>query len=222
MNEQTLPFIELPFGLRDVLAYQATAYVSATLDKLVPALSMPDQDVLNSLRHARLEQNEYQQCVRELVDDQNRLKRQVIHFSFTTLFHIMERKVQQIVLRFGMKTHEIALTLERDLHFDHMIRELARLGYNAEAMPYWRNIHKLKLIANAVKHGHGKSLTKLEGEFPCLFLHRQPDEQLTPEHLFLEGALLKDLAESVAAFWKAFPAQPLPSAVTTTNSAPPS
>lgn len=66
---------------------------------------------------------------------------------------------------------------------------------------------KLNLISNAVKHGHGRSLTQLSEEFPDLFLHREPNELLVLDYLFLTPELLRELAASVAAFWRAFPAQ---------------
>jgi hypothetical protein len=70
-----------------------------------------------------------------------------------------------------------------------------------DEQPFARDLHKLNLISNAVKHGHGRSLTLLAEEFPDLFLHRAPNEPLVLEHLFLTPELLRQLAASVAAFW---------------------
>jgi hypothetical protein len=91
--------------------------------------------------------------------------------------------------------------------FCAMARVLARCGYDIEGQPFTRDLHKLNLISNAVKHGHGRSLTQLAKEFPDLLLHRAPEEELTPEHLFLTAELLNELSASVAAFWEVFPAQ---------------
>jgi len=88
-----------------------------------------------------------------------------------------------------------------------MLSVLARCGYVTDEQPFARDLHKLNLISNAIKHGHGHSLTKLSKEFPDLFLHREPNEPLVLDHLFLTPELLRQLAASVAAFWGAFPAQ---------------
>jgi hypothetical protein len=84
---------------------------------------------------------------------------------------------------------------------------LAQCGYVTDEQPFARDLHKLNLMSNAVKHGHERSLTQLAKEFPHLFLHRAPNEPLVVEHLFLTPELLIELAASVAAFWRSFPTQ---------------
>jgi hypothetical protein len=47
--------IVLAFGWRELLVSNATAYVRATLDRLLPSLLMPDPEVFDLVNEARLD-----------------------------------------------------------------------------------------------------------------------------------------------------------------------
>jgi hypothetical protein len=140
-------------------------------------------------------------------DEQQFLQRQVQDFAFAALFHLLERAVRKILREADTVYCGTVLEGKEPKDFCAMLRVLARCGYVTEAQPFVRDLRKLNLISNAVKHGRGKSLTRLAKEFPDLFLCRAPNEELVPEHLFLTSELLTQLAESVAAFWASFPTQ---------------
>jgi hypothetical protein len=215
--------IVLAFGWRELLVSNATAYVRATLDRLLPSLLMPDPEVFDLVNEARLDAQAHmdfstwrpdgadqyaQDLLRGFFDEQQFLQRQVREFAFAALFHLLERTVQKI-LRDADRMHGGAVLKgeKEPLDFNAMLRVIARGGYDIGGQPFTRDLHQLNLIANAVKHGHGRSLTQLASEFPDLLLRRAPGEDLTPEHLFLTAELLSELSASVAAFWEAFPAQ---------------
>jgi hypothetical protein len=88
------------------------------------------------------------------------------------------------------KRSDCAATIRRNpsKNFNAMLCVLAQCGYVTDDQPFARDLHKLNLISNAVKHGHGHSLTQLAEEFPDLFLDRAPNEPLVLEHLFLTPA----------------------------------
>ena len=220
---QTSPRIVLAFGWRDILINNATAYVKATLDRLLPALDMPDPEAFELVEEARREaragmteswrtEEEADEVadnlMRAFFDEQKFLQRQAREFAFAALFHIWERTVWKI-LRDADRIHHGAVLegKKKKLDIDSTLRVLARCGYDTEGQPFVRDLHKLNLISNAVKHGHGSSLTQLAEEFPDLLLRRELGEELTPEHLFLTAEHLTELAASVAAFWELFPAQ---------------
>jgi hypothetical protein len=223
VTDQTSPRIVLAFGWRATLAYQPTAFVKAMLDRLIPALLMPDPEAFEIAEKARQdalehfsdswqsdeEANEHaQDMLRSFFDEQRFQQRQVREFAFAMLFHVLERTVRKILVE-GDTVNRGAVLDGKQVpgKLADMLGVLARCGYNTEGRPFMHDLHKLEVIANAVKHGHGRSLNQLAEEFPNLLLYRAPGEELTPEHLFLTAELLRELASSVAAFWEAFPSQ---------------
>jgi len=211
-NHPATPIV-LTLGRREILAKTTTAYASATLERLLPALIMPDReafDLVEEARRAAHEQagmtwdaaDEAEQATTDMMrgffEEQQFVQRQVLDFAFAALFHLLERAVQEILSEANAEPPE---------EFKDTLRVLAQRGYVTEGKPFTHDLNKLNLISNAVKHGRGKSLTRLAKKFPDLFLNREPNETLRPEHLLLTPELLNHLAESVAAFWSSFPAQ---------------
>jgi hypothetical protein len=220
MTDQTSPRIILTFRQREILTNITTAYARATLERLLPALFMPDPEAFDLVEEARREaradmawdvDDEADQAASDLMraffDEQQFLQRQVRDFAFAALFHLLERAVQKILQQADTIHSGAVLKGKKPKNFSAVLRVLARCGYVTDGQPFAPDLHKLNLISNAVKHGHGDSLTQLAEEFPDLFLHRAPDESLDPEHLCLAPELLSQLAASVAAFWGSFPTQ---------------
>jgi len=223
MTDQPSPRIVLAFGQKDILTNATTAYARATLERLLPALVMPDAQAFECVEEARREaraqagmawdaDDEADQVASDLMgaffDEQEFLQRQVRDFAFAALFHLLERAVQKI-LRDADAIHGGAVLKGQKPpeKFKEMLCVLAQCGYVTDGQPFAHDLHKLNLINNAVKHGQGSSLTQLAEEFPDLFLCRVSNETLVLEHLLLTPELLSQLAASVAAFWSAFPAQ---------------
>jgi hypothetical protein len=223
MAEQAASCIILSYGWRDILARQPRAFVDSTLRRVIPSLSIPDQEAFEIAEEARQtalepgsswqeeqEAEDYAQAVlRGFFDEQEFMQRQVREFAFATLFHVFERTLRKILIEANRIYKESVLKGDGDLaSLDSMLGVLARCGYDTDGQPYRQSLHKLNLISNAVKHGHGRSLTQLAEKFPELFLHRAQDEALALEHLhYLTAELLIELAEAVAAFWESFPSQ---------------
>jgi len=140
-------------------------------------------------------------------DERQFLRRQVLDFAFAALFHLLERALQRILHQADDVHSEGVLQGKKLRQFDEMCRVLARCGYDTTGLPFARDLDKLKLISNAVKHGQGVALYRLAKEFPELFLSREPTETLVFEHLSLTPELFTRLAASVADFWDSFPTQ---------------
>lgn len=110
--------------------------------------------------------------MQEFFDYQQFLQRQVRDFAFAALFHLLERTVRKILLEADRRYGGAVLKAEKDTeNFKAMLSVLARCDYVTDEQPFARDLRKLNLISNAIKHGHGRSLTKLSEEFPDLFLH---------------------------------------------------
>lgn len=222
-DQQPSPRIVLAFGQREILANATTAYARATLERLLPALVMPDPEAFECVQEARREaraqagmawdaDDEADQVASDLMraffDEQQFLQRQIRDFAFAALFHLLERAVQKI-LRDADTIHGGAVLKGKKppTEFKAVLCVLAQCGYVTDGQPFAHDLHKLNRISNAVKHGQGRSLAQLAEEFPDLFLRRVPNETLVPEHLVLTPELLSQLAASVAAFWSSFPTQ---------------
>jgi hypothetical protein len=225
MTDPPSPRIVLTFGQREILTNATTAYVKATLDRLLPALDMPDPEAFKCVEETRHEARAQagmawdadeeadrvaSDLMRVFFDEQEFLQKQVLDFAFAGLFHLLERTVLKIILEADKRHCETVLNLDerkKNLCFEDVRRVLARCGYVTDDQSFARDLHKLNLISNAVKHGQGRSLKRLAKEFPDLFLCPAPNETFVLEHLVLTRKLLSELAASVAAFWSAFPAQ---------------
>jgi hypothetical protein len=225
MTDQPSPPIVLALGQREIFTNATTAYVRATLERLLPALVMPDPEVFECVEEARREaraqtglawdaDDKVDQVATDLMrvsfNEQEFLRKQVLDFAFAGLFHLLERSVLKIVLEADKRNCKTVLNAKerkKNLHFKDIQCVLARCGYVTDEQSFTHDLHKLNLISNAVKHGQGGALTQLADEFPDLFLRRAPNETLVPEHLVRTPELLTQLAASVAAFWGSFPTQ---------------
>jgi hypothetical protein len=222
MTDQESPRLVLLLGSREVLTHATTAYARAMLDKLLPALDTPDPEVFDFAEELHREaladaasrgsedgaDQSADDFWRGVYAEQQALQQQALDFSFVAVFHLLERTMQKIFRQWDETLGGTVLKVgEPPPNFNAMLRMLAVYGYVTDGQPFVGNLHKLNLISNAVKHGQGPSLIQLADEFPDLFLRRASDEMTIPEHLRLTQDLLRELVESVAAFWAAFPTQ---------------
>jgi hypothetical protein len=102
MTDQTSRRIILSFGQREILTDITTAYARATLERLLPALAMPDPEAFDFVEEARIEAREGMASDRPPLDDeanevanglmqeffdyQQFLQRQVRDFAFAAPF----------------------------------------------------------------------------------------------------------------------------------------
>jgi hypothetical protein len=183
-NRPATPIV-LTFGRREILANRTTTFASATLERLLPALVMPEHEAFDFVEAAR--RKAYEQAgmawdaddeaaqaardvMREFVKEQQFLQRQVLDFAFPALFHFLERAVQEI-LRDADTLYGGAVLKGKEppKEFKAMLCVLAQRGYATEGKSFTHDLNKLNLISNAVKHGRGQSLTRLAKKFPDLF-----------------------------------------------------
>jgi hypothetical protein len=213
MARQVVPRVVLNYGWRERLAYQPVAFARAALDRLIPALLMPDQEAFDIATAAKLEfqvsTSDYTSddaadlyeadVLRPFFDEQRYLQRQVLEFAFSALFHAFERTLRKILLEANLLHNQTILKSESEVYkLTGMLSVLARCGYPTAWSSFRPDLDKLNMISNAVKHGQGVALRQLANKFPELFLCREPDEVLLPDHLHLKPELLTELANSVA------------------------
>lgn len=94
------------------------------------------------------------------------VRRQVTGLAIAGLYHLWERLLKEFLRRQRAEEEEKIHAAE----FDKLVKLLAQYGWNVGKEEFYADLNTLRLIANAVKHGDGKSCDKLLATAPDLFM----------------------------------------------------
>ncbi len=93
-----------------------------------------------------------------------RMRQAAANLSSAMLWHLLEQQMLLFHLRQVLKVHEeqevreVPKTRDRLFRMGELHRQLDEGGCSMKALPSWPKVNELRLVANAVKHGPGKSL----------------------------------------------------------------
>jgi hypothetical protein len=96
-----------------------------------------------------------------------RMRQAAANLSAAMLWHLLEQQMLFFHMRQVLKVHEEQEVREKPKTRGHLFRldefhqRLDAGGCSMKVLPSWPNVDELRLVANAVKHGPGKSLDDL-------------------------------------------------------------
>lgn len=137
------------------------------------------------------------------------VRSQLVALAATGLFHLWERLTKRfIAVDLRRRGFEATPPISR-WTFDDTMSCLTKMGWDVRREPFFPDLERLQLLANAVKHGHGPSRDRLAARWPEVlrdhatqpssFVHLEWDDpQVTPDHF-------NQVASAVMAFWSSFP-----------------
>jgi hypothetical protein len=134
------------------------------------------------------------------------IRHHLFGFAFVGLFHLFERQLATVLgwldYRYGRAVWgETGRPV--NVEFGHLMGALRRARVPMEHS-LRRDIRRLQLIANSVKHS-GVALTELSKHHRDLLVGWYPELPLLPEHLTLTPDVFQGFVASLAGFWRAFP-----------------
>jgi hypothetical protein len=145
---------------------QAQAYALADVDLGHPSNGADDDDWLSYQHHAS-------QYLSSLKSTESYLW----GLGVAGLFHQWEREMRQVavITHPELKATEKSLALEqiKAADFSGLCRLAQESGFDPVAWSNYAKLDETRLIANAIKHGQGTSLTSLAGSRPDLFQRPQ-------------------------------------------------
>ena len=103
-----------------------------------------------------------------------RMRQAAANLSAAMLWHLLEQQILVFHMRQVLKIHEEhearvdAKTRTKLFRLDEFHQWLDAGGCSMKSLPSWRKVNELRLVANAVKHGPGKSLDELYAIRPDL------------------------------------------------------
>ncbi len=124
--------------------------------------------------------DDYQYCFMETVEEETReiaaeyyenlsaIKQTLINSIIIALYHLYE---QQIMLFLQLKIAPYMENLEEPEKYKKkdLLKRLQELGIDISALPAWKEIVELRLLANTIKHAEGDSAFKLQEIRPDFF-----------------------------------------------------
>lgn len=147
----------------------------------------------------------------------------ILEMSVAGLYHLWERRIKHM-LRSIEEAQAAGADASKSLakinraDFEDTILRIARCGWKVEEESFFAKLTELRLVANAVKHGEGKSLDDLWAASPRLFWPYA--EEAMPVHfgtqergdnsLEIRSEHFRDFAGAVEAFWRAVPSADRP------------
>lgn len=134
------------------------------------------------------------------------LRHHLFGFAFAGLLHLFERQLAQIVDIFRHRYGSVDWgQKERPCLVE--VKDLIAVLYRGGVvtLPHVRrDLNRLRLIANAVKHP-GSALVEISQRHPDLLWGWYPPMQLSTDFLNLTPELLTRFVHSLAGFWRNFP-----------------
>lgn len=153
-----------------------------------------------------------------------RMRQAAVNLSASMLWHLLEQQMLVFHTRQVLKIHE-----EHDVREDRKTRtELFSLdafhrrldsgGCTMKALPSWPKVNELRLVANAVKHGPGRSLDELHEIRPDLLTmpdseaidspprqgHAWVERPAVGEDIYVRDADLAAYFDSATSLWQEF------------------
>lgn len=135
------------------------------------------------------------------------VRKGILALSAVGLWHLLE---QQLLLFHRKHLLEPSKEDCPDLlNLETVERRLANVGIATRALPSWPRVYELRLLANTIKHGDGKSAAKLKELRPDLFLDakgecfpncRQVLLPLAGEDVFVTEERIAEYADAAITF----------------------
>jgi hypothetical protein len=147
----------------------------------------------------------------EIFEDLEFVRLQIVGLAIAGSYHLWERVTKEFLLRELVRQIEDAVRLKSQIHkacFEKIVGLLEQMGWQVRMEPFYPELDRLRLIANAVKHGDGPSTTKLLEAAPELFLDFGGDflnKNLGAEELRLTRQHFEVANAAVASFFETFP-----------------
>ena len=88
-----------------------------------------------------------------------RIRQATVNMAAVTLWHLLEQQLLMFHIREVLDANERISTNFRNI--EKLKSRLKDNGCDIEQLSSWAKLRELKLVANALKHGPGPSLTKL-------------------------------------------------------------
>lgn len=143
------------------------------------------------------------------------LRRQVILGALSGVFHQWQKALSEFIekeLRTGGIPEAEAQRCAWPTNFGKIYDLLADFGWNVRNEPFFPCLDACRLIVNTHKHGKGASLNELMSKYPAYL--RDPLNLLFPDlvaksldhtYLTIDDQQFIEIADSIRAFWVAFP-----------------
>ena len=146
----------------------------------------------------------------EVYENLHFTRQQLLGLATAGLYHLWERLLKQFFCK------ELrGWTIEgRDIHqimapanFSSLEQFLSQFGFQLPRQRYYADLCELRLVANVVKHGDGKSCEELQTSTPHLFegYNYHFDIFSKADSLELKPADFTRYAKAVTDFWHTFP-----------------
>ena len=146
----------------------------------------------------------------EVYENLHFARQQLLGLAAAGIYHLWERLLKQFLCK------ELTGWIINDrpsrqtivaANFADLEKLLSEFGFDLKQQPYYRDLTQLRLVANVVKHGDGKSCDELQAEVLHLFegYTYNLDISSQADKLDLKAADFARYAQAVTDFWSAFP-----------------
>ncbi len=106
------------------------------------------------------------------------IRQSAINMSSVMLWHLLEQQILEFYMKTVLSPDEERLVRYGEdkkmryssLYIVEMLRRLRENGLDIEFCPSWSKVEELRMLANALKHGIGRSSDKLNSIRPDLFI----------------------------------------------------
>lgn len=137
------------------------------------------------------------------------VREQLIQLSVAGLYHLWERAIKQFIIK-ELKHYQYEDSVFKVVEkatFEDLVDILQQFTYDITVTTYYQKLNELRLVANVVKHGKGKSLEQLAQLAPHLF--ENPTISLigisNNENLNLMSSDFMAYSNAIQEFWTSFP-----------------
>jgi hypothetical protein len=207
---------------RNICMNLTTAYIDAVRERIIPSFDDYDEraeqardDYLQDLMSSATESTDGESIYESAFNhgfqnylDGIFLKHQMIAISSAGLYHFWERLIKSFIAEEADKDR---IQYQRSItmwNIDDISLWLTGFGHNIKNKDSWKYMNRLRLVANAVKHGPGLSKKELLSEWPEVFgmpTEAQFISSFYQNEINLEVDHFDQLAKSVCLFWHEMP-----------------
>jgi hypothetical protein len=100
------------------------------------------------------------------------VKNQINGLAIAGLYHLWERLTKEFLVEQFAKFDLPNIPSVNDINnatFEDLIKLFARSGWKIKTTPFYPDLNRLRLVANVIKHGDGKSYNSLLKKAPYMF-----------------------------------------------------
>lgn len=137
------------------------------------------------------------------------VRQQLIGLSIAGLYHLWERTLKQFIEK-EFRHYSFDDKIFKDLrkaNFEEIVELLQQFDHDLTKEPYYNKLDELRLIANTIKHGEGKSCDDLIKVAPHLFDGFLKTFEISPtaQDLALSPEDFRVYTDAVTQFWMLLP-----------------